>query len=243
MQQQALDQLKQLLAELKDAELPAGLCLYDEAWHQGIVGLIASRIKDAVFRPVLAFAPESDGSNVLKGSARSVRGLHIRDVLARIDALHPKMIMAFGGHAMAAGLTLAADQLAPFEQALIESIDFFLQGKTLENEILTDGELSGDDINLPFAELLRNLGPWGQNFPEPLFEGRFVVEEKRVVGGAHLKMQLRPVDGSGSIDAIAFGRLPEDLPDSDTVGLVYKLDINHFRGRKTCQLMVEKILA
>jgi single-stranded-DNA-specific exonuclease len=242
MQQQALDQLKQLLAELKDAELPSGLCLYDEAWHQGIVGLVASRIKDAVFRPVLAFAPESDGSNVLKGSARSVRGLHIRDVLARIDTLHPKMIMAFGGHAMAAGLTLAADQLAPFEQALIESIDFFLQGKTLENEILTDGELSGDDINLPFAELLRNLGPWGQNFPEPLFEGRFVVEEKRVVGGAHLKMQLRPVDGSGSIDAIAFGRLPEDLPDSDTVGLVYKLDINHFRGRKTCQLMVEKIL-
>jgi single-stranded-DNA-specific exonuclease len=242
MQQQALDQLKQLLAELKDAELPSGLCLYDAAWHQGIVGLIASRIKDAVFRPVLAFAPESDGSNVLKGSARSVRGLHIRDVLARIDALHPQMIMAFGGHAMAAGLTLAADQLAPFEQALIESIDFFLQGKTLENEILTDGELSGDDINLPFAELLRNLGPWGQNFPEPLFEGRFVVEEKRVVGGAHLKMQLRPVDGSGSIDAIAFGRLPEDLPDSDTVGLVYKLDINHFRGRKTCQLMVEKIL-
>jgi single-stranded-DNA-specific exonuclease len=242
MQQQALDQLKQLLAELKDAELPSGLCLYDAAWHQGIVGLVASRIKDAVFRPVLAFAPESDGSNVLKGSARSVRGLHIRDVLARIDALHPQMIMAFGGHAMAAGLTLAADQLAPFEQALIESIDFFLQGKTLENEILTDGELSGDDINLPFAELLRNLGPWGQNFPEPLFEGRFVVEEKRVVGGAHLKMQLRPVDGSGSIDAIAFGRLPEDLPDSDTVGLVYKLDINHFRGRKTCQLMVEKIL-
>lgn len=242
MQSQALDQLKQLLASLKDAELPAGLCLYDEAWHQGIVGLVASRIKDAVHRPVLAFAPESEGSEVLKGSARSVSGLHIRDVLARIDALHPKMITAFGGHAMAAGLTLMADQLEAFKTALLESIGFFLQGRTLDNEILTDGELSANDINLPFAELLRSLGPWGQHFPEPLFEGRFVVEEKRVVGGAHLKMQLRPVGGHGNIDAIAFGRLPEDLPDSDTTGLVYKLDINHFRGQKTCQLMVEQIL-
>ena len=242
MQSQALDQLKQLLDGLKGAELPAGLCLYDENWHQGIVGLVASRIKDAVHRPVLAFAPESEGSDVLKGSARSVSGLHIRDVLARVDAAHPTMITAFGGHAMAAGLTLVADQLEPFKQALLESIEFFLQGKTLNNEILTDGELSADDINLTFAELLRGLGPWGQHFPEPLFEGRFVVEEKRVVGGAHLKMQLRPVGGKGSIDAIAFGRLPEDLPDSDTVGFVYKLDINHFRGRKTCQLMVEQIL-
>ncbi len=242
MQSQALDQLKQLLASLEGAELPAGLCLYDEAWHQGIVGLVASRIKDAVHRPVLAFAPESDGSKVLKGSARSVSGLHIRDVLARIDALHPKMITAFGGHAMAAGLTLMTDQFEAFKAALLESIEFFLQGRTLDNEILTDGELSADDINLPFAELLRSLGPWGQHFPEPLFEGRFVVEEKRVVGGAHLKMQLRPVGGHGSIDAIAFGRLPEDLPDSDTTGLIYKLDINHFRGRKTCQLMVEQIL-
>jgi len=242
MQQQALDQLRELLATLKGAELPVGLCLYDSAWHQGIVGLVASRIKDAVHRPALAFAPESEGSAVLKGSARSVSGLHIRDVLARIDVLHPKMITAFGGHAMAAGLTLNADQLEPFKQAFYESIDFFLQGRILNSEILTDGELSATDINLPFAELLRNLGPWGQHFPEPLFEGRFVVEEKRVVGGAHLKMQLRTVDGFERIEAIAFGRLPEDLPDSDTVGLVYKLDINHFRGRKTCQLMVEQIL-
>lgn len=242
MQQQALDQLKTLLASLEGAELPAGLCLHDVAWHQGIVGLVASRIKDAVHRPVLAFAPESNGSDVLKGSARSVSGLHIRDVLARIDALYPKMITAFGGHAMAAGLTLSADQLEPFKQALNESIGFFLQGRILHNEIQTDGELSADDINLSFAELLRSLEPWGQNFPEPLFEGRFVVEEKRLVGSAHLKMQLRPVNGRGSIDAIAFGRLPEDLPDSDTIRLVYKLDINHFRGQKICQLMVEKIL-
>jgi single-stranded-DNA-specific exonuclease len=243
MQQEALDQLKVLLADLKGSELPAGLCLYDKAWHQGIVGLVASRIKDAVYRPVFAFAPESEGSEVLKGSARSISGLHIRDVLARIDALNPKMITAFGGHAMAAGLTLKAGQLNSFEEALNESIGFFLKGKTLDNEILTDGFLPADDIELSFAARLRELGPWGQHFPEPLFEGRFVVEDKKVVGGAHLKMRLKPVDGFRSIDAIAFGRLPEDLPDTDTIGLIYKLDINHFRGNKTCQLMVEQILA
>ncbi|HEY5775785.1 MAG TPA: single-stranded-DNA-specific exonuclease RecJ [Xanthomonadales bacterium] len=243
MQQQALDQLKTLLNSLEDEGLPAGLCLYDEAWHQGIVGLVASKIKDAVHRPVLAFAPEGEGSDMLKGSARSVSGLHIRDILARVDALHPKLISAFGGHAMAAGMTLAADRLEPFKQAFIESIEFFLRGRTLDNEIHTDGELSATDIDLPFAELLRSLGPWGQHFPEPLFEGRFVVEDSRVVGGSHLKMQLRPVDGRARIDAIAFGCLPEDLPASDTLRLVYKLDINHFRGHKTCQLMVEQILA
>lgn len=242
MQQQALDQLDDLLGDLEGAQLPAGLCLYDGAWHQGIVGLVASRIKDSVHRPVFAFAPESEGSNVLKGSARSVNGLHIRDVLARIDALHPLMITAFGGHAMAAGLTLPLDQLDSFKSALDESIEYFLQGRTLSNEILTDGELPAADIELPFAELLSSLGPWGQRFPEPLFEGRFVVEEQRVVGGAHLKMQLRPVDGHASVDAIAFRRLPEDLPQTDTVRLVYKLDINHFRGHKTCQIMVEQIL-
>ena len=241
MQDEAIAQLKELVDELKDAELPAGLCLHDESWHQGIVGLVASRIKDAVHRPVLAFAPESEGSEVLKGSARSVSGLHIRDVLARVDALHPAMITAFGGHAMAAGLTMSTDQLEPFKLALNEAIEYFLQGKTLSNELMTDGKLSAQDINLSFAGQLQNLGPWGQNFPEPLFTGRFVVEESRVVGGSHLKMQLRAVDGQTSIDAIAFGCLPEDLPKTDTVGLVYKLDINHFRGRETCQLMVEQI--
>jgi single-stranded-DNA-specific exonuclease len=242
MQQQAIDQLTALLKEMEGAELPAGLCLYDKAWHQGIVGLVASRIKDSVHRPVFAFAPESEGSEVLKGSARSVRGLHIRDVLARIDAKHPGMITAFGGHAMAAGLSLNADQLTAFELALNESIEFFLQGQTLSNDILTDGKLESTDINLSFAALLSDLGPWGQHFPEPLFEGRFVVVDKRVVGGAHLKMSLRPADGREVIDAIAFGRLPENLPNSNTVDLVYKLDINHFRGHETCQLMVEHIL-
>jgi len=242
MHQQALRQLKDLLRNLEGAELPAGLCLFDEGWHQGIVGLVASRIKDAVHRPVLAFAPEAEGADVLKGSARSVSGLHIRDILARIDARQPKLITAFGGHAMAAGLTLPKAHLETFNQAYIESVEFFLKGRTLDNVIETDGELPPEDIDMPFAELLRNLGPWGQRFPEPLFEGRFVVEEKRVVGGSHLKMQLRPAGGHAIIDAIAFGCLPEDLPQTETLRLVYRLDVNHFRGNRTCQLMVEHIL-
>jgi single-stranded-DNA-specific exonuclease len=242
MQTEALEQLRALMADFEDEELPPGLCLFDESWHQGIVGLVASKIKDAVYRPVLAFAPESEGSDVLKGSARSVRGLHIRDVLARVDAMHPGMVMAFGGHAMAAGLTIGKDQLAGFKQALEESIEFFLNGDELSNDIFIDGSLDAGDINLSFAESLRDLGPWGQRFPEPLFEGRFVVEDKRVVGAAHLKMQLRSPGAYESIDAIAFGRLPEDLPGSETVGFIYKLDINHFRGQKTCQLMIEQIL-
>lgn len=247
MQQQALDQVKALTDSLRnneaqDQELPPAICLFDENWHQGIVGLVASKIKDAVYRPVIAFAPESEGSDMIKGSARSVKGLHIRDVLARVDARNPHLITAFGGHAMAAGLSMPAANFDKFKAATDEAIEYFLQGKTLSNEILTDGELSPADINLGFAELLGDLGPWGQQFPEPLFEGRFVVEEQRVVGGAHLKMMLRPVYGEALIDAIAFGKLPEDLPQTDTVGFVYKLDINHFRGNKTCQLMIEKII-
>jgi len=242
MQGEALTQLRDMLQELSGATLPSGLCLFDAGWHQGIVGLVASRIKDAVHRPVVAFAPEAEGSDVLKGSARSVRGLHIRDVLARVDTLHPGMISAFGGHAMAAGLTLPQVRLPDFEQAFAGVIDAFLDGATLENHLLTDGELQAADISEEFAEMLRGLGPWGQRFPEPLFTGRFVVEEQRIVGGAHLKMQLRPAGSRRSIDAIAFGRLPEDLPPTDTVDLAYRLDINHFRGRKTCQLVVEQIL-
>jgi len=242
MQGEALTQLRDMLQELSGATLPSGLCLFDAGWHQGIVGLVASRIKDAVHRPVVAFAPEAEGSDVLKGSARSVRGLHIRDVLARVDTLHPGMISAFGGHAMAAGLTLPQVRLPDFEQAFAGVIDAFLDGATLENHLLTDGELQAADISEEFAEMLRGLGPWGQRFPEPLFTGRFVVEEQRIVGGAHLKMQLRPAGSRRSMDAIAFGRLPEDLPPTDTVDLAYRLDINHFRGRKTCQLVVEQIL-
>lgn len=239
MQSEALEQVRALIDALDD-ELPFSVCLYDERWHQGIVGLVASKIKDATHRPVIAFAPEGDGS-LLKGSARSISGLHIRDVLAHVDASKPGLIRAFGGHAMAAGLSLDADALEDFRVQLDRSVQHFLDGETPRAELLTDGELAARDLNLDFARQLAGLGPWGQRFPEPMFEGAFEVIDHRVVGGAHLKMVLRPLQGSELIDAIAFGKLPEDLQGQRTVRLVYKLDVNHFRGESSAQLMVEHI--
>lgn len=242
MHGEAADQVDALLASL-GAELPFGLCLHDERWHQGIVGLVASRIKEATYRPVIAFAPESDGANVLKGSARSISGLHIRDVLAHVDATAPGLLRAFGGHAMAAGLSLERQHLDDFRRRFDDSVRLFLDGEAPAREILTDGELSPADLHLDFARTLAAYGPWGQRFPEPLFEGAFEVLDHRVVGGAHLKMVLRPIDGSDPIDAIAFGKLPEDLGGQRRLRMLYRLDVNHFRGEVSVQLQIEQILS
>lgn len=242
MQDEASQKLAVVLEALSNKPLPFSLCLHDPSWHQGIVGLVASKIKDRIHRPVIVFAPEHDGSSMLKGSARSVPGLHIRDVLAHVDSGHPDMISAFGGHAMAAGLSLQAEKLTDFTEALEESTHLFLNGIAPSAEIEIDGELAAVDINLKFAQLIRDFGPWGQHFPEPLFEGTFEVITHRVVGGAHLKMVVRPLDSREPVDAIAFGRLPEHLPDSGAVRMLYRLDVNHFRGERTCQLMIERIL-
>ena len=242
MQAQAMEQLGGLLASLKGQELPRALCLFDETWHQGIVGLVASRVKDAVHRPVFAFAPESDGADLLKGSARSVRGLHIRDVLAYVDAQAPGLMSAYGGHAMAAGLSLAPDKFPEFKEALIPAVDAVLNGAELTAEILTDGELPAPDIGLQLANQLENLGPWGQRFPEPLFDGRFEVVDQRVVGGSHLKMVVRPLDGDEALDAIAFNRMPDDLPEAGPARMLYRIGINRWRGEESCQLMIEEIV-
>ncbi len=242
MQEEAMQQLGLLLASLKEQALPQALCLFDKSWHQGIVGLVASRVKDAIHRPVIAFAPEAEGATLLKGSARSVKGLHIRDVLAWVDAQTPGMMKSFGGHAMAAGLTLEAVHLEAFKESLGLAVEAVLGGASLSAEILTDGELPAADISLKMAALLENLGPWGQRFAEPLFDGRFEVLDHRVVGGSHLKMIVRPIDGSEAVDAIAFNRMPQDLPQSGPVRLLYRLDINRWQGREECQLMVEHIV-
>ena len=242
MQQEALGQVEELLASLAQQELPPALCLFDESWHQGIVGLVASRVKDAVHRPVFAFAPESEGASVLKGSARSVKGLHIRDVLAYVDSHQPGLMKAFGGHAMAAGLTLDGSQYAQFVKSVSDAVTAILDGTELSAELLTDGELAATDISLGFAASLDRLGPWGQHFPEPVFDGLFEVIERRVVGGSHLKMIVRSIDGGEPVDAIAFNRLPEDLPASGAVRLLYRLGINRWRGNESCQLMVEEIV-
>ena len=242
MQQEALGQVEELLASLAQQELPPALCLFDESWHQGIVGLVASRVKDAVHRPVFAFAPESEGASVLKGSARSVKGLHIRDVLAYVDSHQPGLMKAFGGHAMAAGLTLDGSQYAQFVKSVSDAVTAILDGTELSAELLTDGELAATDISLGFAASLDRLGPWGQHFPEPVFDGLFEVIERRVVGGSHLKMIVRSIDGGEPVDAIAFNRLPEDLPASGAVRLLFSLGINRWRGSESCQLMVEEIV-
>jgi len=242
MQAEAMSQVQGLVESLGSGEPPLALCLFDAAWHQGIVGLVASRVKDALHRPVVAFAPEAEGSGLLKGSARSVRGLHIRDVLAWIDAHRPGLMQAYGGHAMAAGLTLQREGLPVFNDALVEAVQVILDGAGLSNEVLTDGAIEGLDLGLPLATELEDLGPWGQRFPEPLFEGSFEVLEQRVVGGTHLKMLVRSLDGGEPVDAIAFRCSPESLGGANAVRLLYRLGVNRWRGSASCQLVIEHII-
>jgi single-stranded-DNA-specific exonuclease len=240
MQAGAMQQVQQLIATL-GSELPVAVCLFDPAWHQGIVGLVASKVKDAVHRPVIAFAPESPGSGRLKGSARSISGLHIRDVLALIESQKPGLMTAFGGHAMAAGMSLPLAGLDEFKRELQAAVMTLLNGDSLNAEILTDGELAGSDINLDVALQLEALGPWGQRFPEPLFEGQFEVVEQRVVGGSHLKLELRPYQSAAVLASIAFNCAPESLGNGQ-IRALYRLDINRWRGMESCQLRIERIL-
>jgi single-stranded-DNA-specific exonuclease len=227
---------------LDDAELPAGICLFEPSWHQGVVGILASRVKDQFHRPVIAFAEADDEE--IKGSARSIPGLHMRDTLDLIAKKYPKMLRKFGGHAMAAGLSLARRDFEAFKQAFAESVAAQLTDDQLEAVVHSDGELSGDALSLSNAELLRNAGPWGQAFPEPLFHGRFRLQQQRVVGEKHLKMLLLPEQGNQPlIDAIAFNVDTQIWPDNgiELVELVYKLDSNLWRDRLSLQLLVEHL--
>jgi single-stranded-DNA-specific exonuclease len=221
-----------------------GVCLFDAGWHQGVVGLVASRIKDRIRRPVIAFARAGDGT--LRGSARSVAGIHIRDVLDGIAARQPTLISRFGGHAMAAGLTLEEMQLDAFARAFDEEVARWRDPAVPANRVETDGELSSDEIALETAQALREGGPWGQAFPEPCFDGVFAVKNARMLGEKHLKMWVTSGDGARNFDAIAFNfkgteeRTP--LPDGD-VRLVYRLDINEYQGERRLQLLVDHVLA
>jgi len=238
MRQQAFVALEQL--ELGE-ELPVGVCLYDSSWHQGVIGILASRVKEQLHRPVIAFAPgEEKGS--IKGSARSIPGLHIRDALDAIAARYPSLIQKFGGHAMAAGLSLAADKFADFSIAFDKQVCAMLAEEDLQGLILSDGELPASELSLEFAQQLRNAGPWGQGFPEPVFDGQFEIVSKKLLADKHLKMMLRLPGQSGCIDAIAFNMTDEEWPTgTQQVRLAYRLDVNEFQGRKTAQLMVEQI--
>ena len=237
MKHEALTYLSEMKA-LDEHHLPAGVCLFDANWHQGVIGILASRIKDQVHRPVIAFAPA--GKDLIKGSARSIPGVHIRDVLSDIAAAHPKLLSKFGGHAMAAGLSLKMHDYPPFALAFDEMVSKRLASVDLEQKILSDGELVEQEMTIEIADLLQNSATWGQEFPEPLFDGVFDVIQSRIVGQRHLKLVLRKPVGDLVIDAIAFFvDRPEHWLGLRQIKAVYKLDINEFRGNRTVQFIVQ----
>jgi single-stranded-DNA-specific exonuclease len=221
----------------------SGVCLYDESWHQGVVGLVASRIKERVRRPVFAFARAEDAS--LRGSGRSIAGVHIRDVLDSIAARHPDLIVKFGGHAMAAGLTLEFAKLEPFARAFDEEVGRCLGGSDRADCIETDGELAVTEIALETANALRTGGPWGQAFPEPCFDGVFVIRSARVVGERHLKMWVEVPMSGRAFDAIVFNYADHageiTIPEG-RAQLVYRLDVNDYQGERRLQLLVDHLL-
>ncbi|MGP5356333.1 single-stranded-DNA-specific exonuclease RecJ [Pseudomonas helleri] len=237
MQREALAQLKELTLD----SMPFGLCLFDPEWHQGVIGILASRLKERYFRPTFAFADAGDG--MLKGSGRSVPGFHIRDALCVVAAQHPELISKYGGHAMAAGLTLPEANFPLFAQAFDEEVRRQLREEDLTGRLLSDGSLAIEEFHLELARALRHAGPWGQHFPEPLFHGVFQLVEQRIVGERHLKVVLKTECGSVKLDGIAFGVDREVWPNPTIrwVELAYKLDLNEFRGNETVQLMIAHI--
>jgi single-stranded-DNA-specific exonuclease len=235
---EAMEQVASLRLEREDA-LPHGLCLFDPRWHPGVVGIVASRVKERLHRPVIAFAP--DGDDDLKGSARSVSGLHIRDALDAVATRHPRLLSKFGGHAMAAGMSLRREHLEEFRDAFDAEVRRHLGAEDMRGVVLSDGEIAGAEINLVLARELRDAGPWGQGFPEPLFDGEFEVVDRRVVGELHLKLKLRADGADHPLDAIAFNAREHWPTESRHVRLAYRLDVNHYRGTESAQLVVEHV--
>ncbi|MBW8192339.1 single-stranded-DNA-specific exonuclease RecJ [Neiella marina] len=241
MEQEALQALDKLLAGADFEQLPPVICLYQADWHQGVIGILAARVKERFHRPVLAFAADDNG--MLKGSARSVQGVHMRDMLAALDTKYPQLIERFGGHAMAAGLSIQDSQFQAFRDALNEVAADWITDDHLNHILLSDGELAAEDMNLPLAQTLRDAGPWGQSFPEPLFDGEFRLVQQRIVGERHLKMVLQPVGSEAVFDGIAFNIDTGLWPDESVqrVHVAYQLDINEFRGNTQVQLLVKAI--
>lgn len=237
MQRQALSELEDIAAP--GGQPPPGLCIFNEGWHAGVVGILASQLKERLQRPVVAFARESDG--LLKGSGRSINGIHLRDLIADIAAHDPDLIHRFGGHAMAAGLSLREDRFDRFRELFEKFTDRQLQALDAPAVLLTDGELDPREVNIDTAVMLRDSGPWGQEFPEPLFDGVFAVNGSRVVGDRHLKLNLMMEGSARPLDAIAFNQAQDDsLKDAQKIQAAYRLDVNEYGGRRTVQLVVEQ---
>ena len=243
MKQQAFSALNQIKLQQKHKHLPAGICLYADEWHQGVIGILAARIKDYYHRPVIAFAPGHEGE--VKGSARSIPGLNIRDLLATIAARESNLIEKFGGHAMAAGLSLRRENYDRFALLFVEEVKNSLDEDSLTNRIYSDGMLAADEFSVQIAELLQEAGPWGQHFPEPLFDGVFNVLEQRLVANKHLKISLQLDSSQKVLEAIAFNIDLDRWPNQrcNRVSLAYRLGINDYNGLRRLQLIVEAITA
>ena len=241
MLEQAFDLLNQQVERLDEKELiPDALALYDEQWHQGVVGLLASRIKEKYHRPVIAFADAGNGE--LKGSGRSITGLHMRDVLDAISKQHTNLIDKFGGHAMAAGLTIKRDKFSLFQQAFSKQVSAVLRPEDLNNINETDGPVIEEYMTIETSEIFKYASPWGQLFPEPVFDDVFKILNWRIVGKKHLKLDLVKQETGVCYSAIAFNKTDDDLPAGDeNIHIVYRLDVNEFRGNRNLQLIVQHI--
>ncbi len=233
MRDQAFAYVEQMRAD----NLPPCVCVFDRQWHQGVVGLVAARVRERCHRPVIAFARDRDG--LLKGSARSVPGVHARDLLEAVRVRNPGLIAKFGGHAMAAGLSIEESALESFQRAASVTLKKIYPDADFSGAILSDGELSPESLSLRFARNLRDSGPWGSGFPEPVWHGRFTVLEQRTVGDKHLKMRVRPDGSDLALDAIAFNQAGAEW--RGPVELAYRLDVNEYRGASRAQLVVEQI--
>jgi len=230
------DEALAIVAEQSIDESPFAIALFDESWHEGIVGIVAGKLKEDYQCPCVVFAKSG---KLLKGSIRSISDVHIKDLLDLIDRENPTLIGKFGGHAMAAGLTINPENFEEFKEAFTGAITDHLEGKKPIIELLTDGKLDASEMTLNNAELLRQASPWGQGFEEPIFYGDFELLEQRIVGEKHLKCTLKLVDNSSIFEGIAF--FQEKL-ETKQVRVAYKLNVNSFRGNESLQLMIESML-
>ena len=230
-----------LLEGIDDTMSDAAVSLFREDWHAGVVGILASRVKDRLHRPVAAFAPDTDGEH-LKGSVRSIPGVHVRDVLDSVATRNPGLVERFGGHAMAAGLTIRRGMYDRFRAAFAAEADRVTPAEMRQAVVLTDGEIPDSDLDLDLARSIRDAAPWGQGFPEPVFDGIFRLAGERLVGGRHAKLRLRPRGTGRALDAIAFNREPPlETNASGEVRMVYRFVVNAFRGEERPELIVEEI--
>lgn len=236
MYQEALFFIEDL--EKNTQEIPNSFVIHHEEFHQGVIGILSSRIKERFYRPVISFANTDDG--YLKGSGRSISEIHLRDILEKIHMRAPNLMTCFGGHAMAAGLTIPEKNLTEFKQYFDDEITQALDNIRLENIIETDGNIDKAFLNYDTANILRNSGPWGTNFPEPVFDGIFLLHQQKLIANKHLKLVLEPIDGGPLVNAIAFNIDLNHWPDQSIkkVKIAYNLEVDEFRGNTSINLLI-----